>query len=54
MITEEQRLQMLRILSTTVVDMDRIIAELKTQFGIDLTPDQIHALINQLKMVRGS
>jgi hypothetical protein len=52
MVTEEQRLRLLQILSFTLTDMDRIIAELKRR-GITTTPEEINAAIDQLKQVRG-
>lgn len=52
MVTEQERLQFLSLLSRTMTDMDEIIEKLKGH-GICTTPEQINAAINQLKMVRG-
>ena len=51
MISEKDRLTLLRILALGTSDMDTLVAEMK-KHGYDCTPEQIQACINMLKMMK--
>lgn len=56
MITEQQRLNMLRILAVGTInpdDMDNVITKLKEQ-GVDATPEYVRQAISFLKAQKGS
>jgi len=54
MITEQQRLQMLSILSLgTLINMGEIAKQMSEQLGREVTPEEVKKAIEQLKGVRG-
>ena len=53
MVTEQQRQQLLQVLSLTLVDMDQIIEQLEKLHGMKVTPEEILAAVDQLRQVRG-
>lgn len=53
MITEQQRLSLLRTLSYTLIEPDEIIKQMKSRFGKDISEQEIREHINKLRSVRG-
>ena len=53
MISEQQRLDLLKVLSLVDIDMDKVISEMERLTGTKTTPAEIRDSINKLKSVRG-
>lgn len=53
MVSEKDRLMLLRLASLALFDMDRIQAELKKR-GYDLSESQIRNALDELRKVRGT
>jgi U3 small nucleolar RNA-associated protein 14 len=53
MVTEEQRLQLLQILSIASLDLDNVSKKIEELTGKKITSEEINAAIKQLKSVKG-